>query len=81
MMQVGSQATRATIKGFTENSGLNDTDFDMMRSLATRKRNYELYKTQLDTQVALGKMTQEQAQKSLDGLEYSLGVFNQIPET
>ena len=80
MMQVGSQATRATIKGFTENSGLNDTDFDMMRSLATRKRNYELYKTQLDTQVALGKMTQEQAQKSLDGLEYSLGVFNQIPE-
>ncbi len=80
MMQVGSQATRATIKGFTENSGLNDTDFDMMRTLATRKRNYELYKTQLDTQVALGKMTQDQAQKSLDGLEYSLGVFNQIPD-
>jgi len=80
MMQVGAQATRATIKGFNKNSGLNETDFDMMRSLATRKRNYELYKTQLDTQVALGKMTQDQAQKSLDGLEYSLGVFNQIPE-
>ena len=80
MMQVGAQATRATIKGFNKNSGLNETDFDMMRSLATRKRNYELYKTQLDTQVALGKMTQDQAQKSLDGLEYSLGVFNQIPD-
>ena len=75
VMNSAGQAFRAAKNGIE-----SQTEFDMMRTVATRKKNYDLYKTQLEVQVLQDKMTQEQAQKSLDGLDYSLGVFNQIPE-
>ena len=75
VMNSAGQAFRAAKNGIE-----SQTEFDMMRTVATRKKNYELYKTQLEVQVLQDKMTQDQAQKSLDGLDYSLGVFNQIPE-
>jgi hypothetical protein len=75
VMNSAGQAFRAAKNGIE-----SQTEFDMMRTVATRKKNYDLYKTQLEVQVLQDKMTQEQAQKSLDGLDYSLGVFNQIPD-
>ncbi len=80
MMNTAGQATRAVAEGFNEKTRLNDVDFKVMYDFATKGDMYSTYEAQLNTQVALGKMTEKDAQAKLDGIGYAKGIFDQIPE-
>jgi hypothetical protein len=80
MMNTAGQATRAVAEGFNEKTRLNDVDFKVMYDFATKGNMYSTYEAQLNTQVALGKMTEKDAQAKLDGIGYAKGIFDQIPD-
>ena len=80
MANTAGQATRAVAEGFNEKTRLNDVDFKVMYDFATKGDMYSTYEAQLNTQVALGKMTEKDAQSKLDGIGYAKGIFDQIPD-
>ena len=80
MANTAGQATRAVAEGFNEKTRLNDVDFKVMYDFATKGDMYSTYEAQLNTQVALGKMTEKDAQAKLDGIGYAKGIFDQIPD-